>query len=347
MKITILIPAHNEGRSIRATVESCVNQTRPADQILVVNDGSTDNTGEILATFGTKIQVVTIPIATGNKSFAQEHGLKFVTGDVFIATDGDTIMDPHFVERIEPHFADPKVGAVGGYVKSLRNNWLTACREIDYTIGQDLHKSAQYNMGFLFVIPGCAGAFRTELFRNICKFEHDTLTEDLDFTYRMHTEYAKIVFEKKAFVYTQDPFTLYAYINQMRRWYSGGWQNLKKHLPNVISRPWIALELSLMYIEGLVFSTFLFVLPFLNFTYFVYYIGLTLVFIIATGTYAAIKNERIDLLLFSPLYLILVFLNPLIFLEQFTSEIVLGRKLDTWFKPERSKEELTVESLTQ
>lgn len=337
MKISILIPAHNEERSIKATVESCLNQTRKADQILVVNDGSTDKTGEILASFGKQIEVITIPIATGNKSYAQEHGLKFVTGDIFIATDGDTILDSKFVEKIEPHFKNPKVGAVAGYVKSIKNNWLTACREIDYTIGQDLHKKAQSNMKFLFVIPGCAGAFRTKLFKDLIQFEHDTLTEDLDFTYKMHTAYTDIAFEKKAVVYTQDPFTLYAYVNQIRRWYSGGWQNLKKHLPAVINRPLVALELSLMYTEGLVFSTLLFMMPFVSLSFFIFYLASTLMFILAIGTYSAIKKKRIDLLLYAPLYMILVFVNALIFLEQFASEIIMGRKLDIWFKPERSK----------
>lgn len=340
MKITILIPAHNEERSIKATVESCLAQTRPADQILVIDDGSTDKTGEILATFGDKIQVVTIPKATGNKSYAQEYGLKFVEGDIFIATDGDTILDKNFVKVIEPHFNNPKVDAVAGYVKSIKNNWLTACREIDYVIGQDLHKRAQANIGFLFVIPGCAGCFRTKNFKELVKFEHDTLTEDLDFTYKMHTVYSKIVFEKKAFVYTQDPFTLYAYINQIRRWYSGGWQNLKKHLPKIISRPLPAMELSLMYIEGITFSVLLFLMPFLSLKFFGYYLLFNLLFVISISIYAAIRRNRIDLLLYSPMYMILIFVNAVVFLEQFTREIVLGRKLSIWFKPERSKENL-------
>ena len=341
MKITILIPAHNEERSIRATVESCLNQTRKPDQILVVDDGSTDDTSLILESFGDKIDVVTIAMATGNKSHAQERGLAFVTGDIFIATDGDTILDSRFVEMIEPHFNDPKVGAVAGYVKSIKNNWLTACREIDYVIGQDLHKVAQENMGFLFVIPGCAGAFRTKFFKKLIKFEHDTLTEDLDFTYKIHTNYSRIAYENKAFVYTQDPFTMYAYVNQIRRWYSGGWQNLKKHLPNIISRPLAALELSLMYVEGLIFSVLLFLLPLLNIGFFGYYMLANLLFVIAIGGYAALKRKRWDLFLYSPLYMILVFVNAIIFLEQFTKEILMRKKLVVWFKPERTKIILT------
>ncbi len=335
MRISVLIPAHNEERSIQATVNSCLNQTRPFDEIIVVNDGSTDTTGAILATFGNKIKVVTLAKATGNKSYAQERGLMEVTGDVFVGTDADTLLDKRFVEKVLPHFKDPKVAAVAGYVKSMKNNWLTACREIDYTIGQDLHKTAQANIGFLFVIPGCAGAFRTETFKNAIKFDHDTLTEDLDFTYKLHLGYHKINFEQGAIVYTQDPFTLHSYVNQLRRWNSGGWQNLMKHWRGIISRPAIALELSLMYFEGITFSFLLFVLPFLNISFFTNFVAGYFVFMALIGAYAAIRRRRWDLFLLSPLYVFLVFVNAWIFLEQFIKEMVFRRKTLVWFKPER------------
>ena len=123
MKISIIIPCHNEEKSIQKCVASCLAQTRIPDQILVVNDGSTDKSGEILATFGSKIQVLTIPTATGNKSHAQEAGLKLVTGEIFIATDGDTVLHPNLVEHIEQDFLnDASVVAVGGYVMSLKYN---------------------------------------------------------------------------------------------------------------------------------------------------------------------------------------------------------------------------------
>ncbi len=335
MKISVLIPAHNEERSIRATVNSCLAQTRVFDQILVVDDGSTDRTAEILASFGDRITVVTIPKATGNKSYAQEIGLKYVTGDIFIATDGDTILDTKFAEMIEPHFSDPEVAAVAGYVKSMKNNWITACREIDYTVGQDLHKTAQSNLKFLFVIPGCAGAFRTSVFKNEIKFDHDTLTEDLDFTYKLHVGYHKISYERNAIVYTQDPFTLHSYINQIRRWNSGGWQNLLKHWKSVIHRPTIALELSLIYFEGLTFSLLMFVLPLMNYNYFKYFFSGYFLFMLLVGTYAAIRRRRIDLVFMAPLTIILSFINAWVFLEQFIKEIILRRPMNVWFKPER------------
>lgn len=335
--VTILIPCHNEELGIRATIESCLNQTRKPKQILVVNDGSTDSSPKILAEYGDKVDVVNISVATGNKSYAQEVGMEYVKGDIFFATDGDTILDENVVEEVEKTFAgDSSIVAVGGYVKSLKYNWLTACRELDYIIGQNLHKVAQSYIDAVFVIPGCAGAFKTDVFREHIKFDHDTLTEDLDFTYKLHKNYFKIQYNSNVIAYTQDPATLSQYINQMRRWYGGGWQNLRKHY-SVIGKPNNALQLSLTYIEGLVFSLALFIFPIINIKFFQYFLIPYLFFLILLGSYGAIVRKRIDLLFYSPTYLVLVFVNAWVFLEQFWKEIVLRKTNLTWFHPERRK----------
>lgn len=335
LKISLIIPCHNEEMSIYKCVESCLNQTRRPDQILVVNDGSTDRSGEILALFGDAIEVLTIPVATGNKSHAQERGLAHVKGDIFIATDGDTVLHPEFVKYIEEDFAnDEKVVAVGGYVKSLKYNWLTACRELDYIVGQDLYKVAQAHINALFVIPGCAGAFKTEIFKQHIHFDHDTLTEDLDFTYKLHEQYFKIAYDKRAIAYTQDPATLPQYINQMRRWYCGGWQNLKKHY-RIFGKPNNSLQLALTYAEGLIFSVALFLLFFINIRFFQLLILPYLAFMLFLGIYGWITRRRPDLFYYSPLYMILIFVHAAIFLEQFWKEIILNRTNLSWFHPER------------
>ncbi len=336
MKISILIPCHNEEASIGACVQSCLDQTRKPDEILVVNDGSTDGTKEILESFGRQIRVVSVPVATGNKSHAQELGLKFVTGDVFIATDGDTKLDPDFVKHIEEDFTTyPELTAVGGYVRSLAHNWLTACRAFEYAVGQNLHKLAQHHLDFLFVIPGAAGAFRTKDFFDHITFEHDTLTEDLDFTYRLHMQGLKIFYDRRAVVFTQDPQTLHSYINQMRRWFGGGWQCLLKHYKLAFQQPKMALELSLMYMEGLAFSFLLFVIPFLSLKFFVTFIGSYLVVACAFALFATWQEKRWELLLVPVPYLLLVFINAYIFLEQMVQEVFLGKKNLAWFQPER------------
>lgn len=219
-------------------------------------------------------------------------------------------------------------------MRSMKYNWLTRCRAVDYSIGQNLHKLAQSYLGFMFVIPGAAGAFRTEIFKNYLTFDHDTITEDLDFTYKLHKLGFKIAYNRKAIVLTQDPATLKSYINQMRRWFGGGWQNLVKHF-SIVLKPRQSLELSLMYIEGLIFSGITLVMPILNLKVALFlllpYFFITLVFSI----YACIREKRADLLLTPFAYFIFMYINAYIFWEQFIKEVILKRKNLVWFKPER------------
>ena len=335
MKISILIPAHNEERSIEATIWSCLNQTRKADQILVVDDGSTDKTGEILSSFGDQIDVVTITTATGNKSHAQEQGRKHITGHDMSATDEDTMMDENIVKFIEEEIQKENVTAVAGYVRSKKYNWITACRAFEYAVGQNLHKLAQHNIGFLFVIPGAAGAFRTKVFNESVGFDHDTLTEDLDFTYRLHKSGFKVFYDRRAVVFTQDPLTVRQYVNQMRRWFGGGWQCLKKHYSLAAQSPQAALELSLMYMEGLAFSVLLFVLPMLSLRFYFTLIVSYLLTATAFALFASLKERRIELLFIPFPYLFIIYIHSYVFLEQFVKEIVLRRKNLVWFKPDR------------
>jgi biofilm PGA synthesis N-glycosyltransferase PgaC len=197
-----------------------------------------------------------------------------------------------------------------------------------------LYKVAQANLDALFVIPGCAGAFRTDVLKRIIRFDHDTLTEDLDFTYKLHENYLPIVYNRNAVAYTQDPATLGEYVNQMRRWYCGGWQNLKKH-HSLIKKPSNSLQLSLTYAEGLVFSVILFLLPLVNIVAFAFLLVPYVLFLLFLGFYAAIIRRRVDLFLYSPLYLILIFINSWIFLEQFWKEVVMGKTNLVWFHPTR------------
>jgi biofilm PGA synthesis N-glycosyltransferase PgaC len=250
-------------------------------------------------------------------------------------TDADTILDATFVEEVEKTLEnDPQVDAVAGYVKSQKHNVLTALRELDYILGQDLHKNAQDSLGIVYVIPGCAAAFKTEVFRDYISFDHDTITEDLDFTYRLHAFARKIVFNMNAVVYTQDPDTLHSYIHQMRRWYGGAWQNLRKHrtnMPSFIQK----LDTFLTFSEGLLY-------PFVTVFGFVFAPHLALhmllwlfLFTLGIGVYGAFTRGRIDLLLCSPLYLPFMSLNAYINFEQFIESCILKKHEVAWFKPPR------------
>lgn len=274
--------------------------------------------------------------AGGSKSYAQERGLKYITGDIFVTTDGDTLLDKDFSKRMENDFKDKSVMAVAGYVRSLKYNWLTRCRAFEYTIGQNIYKLAQNHLDYIFVIPGAASAFRTEIFKKYIVFDHDTITEDLDFTYKLHKNHLKIEFDKKAIVYTQDPDTLKSYIGQMRRWYGGGWQNLLKHLnKDFIENPRMILELTLIYVEGLVFSTLIFIIPLINIVLAIKFFLMLSMVVAIEAIYTAWLEKRVDLLLIPFVYPLIMYVNSYVLLEQFIKEVVLRKKNLVWYHPER------------
>jgi N-acetylglucosaminyltransferase len=336
--IAVLIPCHNEQEMIHHSVDSCLAQTDKPDQIVVVDDGSTDKSFEILSRYGDAITVVRTAHATGAKSKAQQFGLQYIKTDIVITTDADTILDSSFVAHTRDIFIrEPDCAALAGSVVSLKHNYLTALRAIDYTIGCSIHKRAQAVLDYVLVIPGCAGVFRTDLFTSgTIQFEHDTLTEDLDFTYKLYRMGKKIRYVPKLISYTQDPFTLYSYINQMRRWYSGGWQNLLKHW-RVLRQPRAAFNITLNYMESMLFSVVLVALPLINVNLFWDTLIFYLAGSVAMGVYASILTRRIDLIVWSPLLIPLNVLNSYIFIEQFVEEMIFLHHKTEWFKPERSE----------
>ncbi|MFA6257324.1 MAG: glycosyltransferase [Candidatus Paceibacterota bacterium] len=337
MKLSLLVPCFNEEKSIQACIQSCLSQVRKFDEIIFIDDCSTDGTSAILASYSGEGLIIAkrTPQNTGNKSTAQEFGLQFVTGDVVVTTDADTVLDSHFTEEIERSFISEEVVAVAGHVKSLDYNWLTLCRAFDYVVGQHINKLAQSYVNYIFVMPGAASAFRTELFRKYIGFDHDTITEDLDFTYKLHWENFKIIYNDKAISYTEDPTTLSNYVNQIRRWFGGGWQNLIKHFDIAFTSPIRAFELSLIYTEGLIFSLLVFILPIINILFtlwiLIIYFAVTSVF----GIWAAWKENRPMLALVAFPYVALLYINAYIYLEQFIKIVVFRNKDLIWFKPDR------------
>jgi cellulose synthase/poly-beta-1,6-N-acetylglucosamine synthase-like glycosyltransferase len=336
-KISILIPAHNEEKGIRKTIESCLNQTRKPDEIVVVNDGSKDRTLDILKEYIGKIIIVDLKKNTGNKSKAQEIGLKYVTGDIFITTDADTRLDKKFVQKITRHFKTKSVSAVCGYVQSEKGNWITRVREINYVIGQTINKKAQADINALFVMAGCASAFRTKDFKEVVKFEHDNITEDLDFTYKFKLANKRIIYETDAIVYTQDPNTIKSYYKQLNRWYSGGWYCLRKN-KEILKKPNNALILFFIYLEGLIGGLFFILSPLLiifNWRLFILFAGIQLFIVSGTLLYGAIKKKELHLYKYIFHHYALNILDNYIFIKTFFQEIIFKKKIMVWDKPER------------
>jgi len=337
MQITVIIPAYNEEETIWSCINSCLNQTRKPNNILVVNDGSKDRTKEIVDSFWWIVRWIHLEKNTWNKSLAQEIAISQVTDDIFIATDADTILDKHFVEEIEKSFiSNTDIVSVCWYVISMKWNWITWCRELEYIIGQDVHKLAQSYTNSVLVLPWCATWFKTNFFKKNITFDHDTIAEDLDFSFKINNfeKNRYIYFNRKAIVYTQDPNTISSYTHQLKRWQWWGWQNIKKHIKNV-NKFFFIFEISLSYIEWLVFSIMVLILPIINIRMYLRWLILFFTYTTIIGIYWAIRRKRIDLFFYSFFLIILSYINAYVFLTEFYKQIIINQKSLVWFKPER------------
>lgn len=132
--LTVIVPAHNEELGLPATLESLTRQTEPPEQIIVVDDGSADRTGEVAAAYGAT--VLRPPRNLGSKARAQNHALPHCATDLVLAVDADTVLAPDYIERIKPAFDDPEVVVAAGNVQTrfTRTAWERG-RSIEYLFG--------------------------------------------------------------------------------------------------------------------------------------------------------------------------------------------------------------------
>ncbi len=164
--VSVLIPAYNEEAVIVDTVRSVLASNYPKLEVLVIDDGSTDHTAELVReNFGRDPRVRLLLQPNRGKPTALNHGLAEATGEIVVSIDADTIVDPDAIPLLVRHFADPNVGAVAGNVKVMnRNRWLTRWQALEYITSQNLEKRAFDLLNCIPVVPGAAGAWRADVF---------------------------------------------------------------------------------------------------------------------------------------------------------------------------------------
>ncbi|HEX2776664.1 MAG TPA: glycosyltransferase [Candidatus Acidoferrales bacterium] len=246
--VTVMIPAYNEESVIVDTVRSALASVYPKLEILVIDDGSTDHTAELVrSNFANDPRVRLLLQPNRGKPAALNHALSEATGEIVVSIDADTIVDPEAVPRLVRHFVNPKVGAVAGNVKVMnRNKWLTRWQALEYITSQNLEKRAFDLLNCIPVVPGAAGAWRTDLLRANGGFSGDTVAEDTDLTLTIRRNGWKILYDEDAIGRTEVPDTVEALIRQRFRWTFGTLQAVWKHR-DAVGKPrygtlgWIAI----------------------------------------------------------------------------------------------------------
>ena len=225
---TVIVPAYNEEVCITATINSLRASDHPIE-ILVVDDGSTDDTASIVRALNYS-NVRLIRQANAGKPAALNNGIRHAKHDIVVMIDGDTVFEPKTISTLVQPFARPWVGAVSGNAKvANRNKIVGRWQHIEYVIGFNIDRRIQDLTGSMTTIPGAVGAFRRKALLQAGGVSEDTLAEDTDLTMAVCSAGWEIVYEERARAWTEAPTTLRQLWRQRYRWSYGTMQAMWKH----------------------------------------------------------------------------------------------------------------------
>jgi cellulose synthase/poly-beta-1,6-N-acetylglucosamine synthase-like glycosyltransferase len=229
--VSVIVPAYNEERVIAQTIRSLLASDYPEFEIIVVDDGSTDNTCEVVRNqFSDHTRVALFTKENAGKAEALNFGLRRARGEIIVALDADTMFEPTTISALARRFDDEHVGAVAGNAKvGNRINLITRWQALEYITSQNLDRRAFAQLNCITVVPGAVGAWRRELIQRAGGFTSDTLAEDQDLTLRLRGLGCEIVYEEDAIAWTEAPDTIRSLAKQRFRWSFGTLQCMWKH----------------------------------------------------------------------------------------------------------------------
>jgi cellulose synthase/poly-beta-1,6-N-acetylglucosamine synthase-like glycosyltransferase/spore germination protein YaaH/peptidoglycan/xylan/chitin deacetylase (PgdA/CDA1 family) len=232
--VAVLIPAYNEEKVINRTIRSVLHSTYPNLRVVVIDDGSSDRTAEVAReSFANEIargRVTVLRQENGGKASALNYALQFVTEEIFVGIDADTLIGTDAVAYLVPHFQDPRVGAMAGNAKvGNRVNLWTRWQALEYITSQNFDRRALNTFSAVSVVPGAIGAWRTEAVRAANGYKTDTVAEDADLTMALLQNGYKVEYEDRALAFTEAPTTANGLMRQRFRWSFGILQAVYKH----------------------------------------------------------------------------------------------------------------------
>lgn len=246
-EVTVIIPAHDEEKGLPATLESVFGQTVSPRQVIVVDDASSDRTGEVARSYGAT--VLRPPRNLGSKAKAQNYALPHCTSELVLAVDADTVLARDYIEQMLPAFDDPEVVVAAGNVQTrfARTVWERG-RSVEYLHGFHWHRPIQQLADSPMVCSGCCSVFRRSVLTDFGGFPERTIVEDMDFTWSQQIAGRRARYMGKAVAWAADPETLLYLRKQVWRWMAGFCQNVRLHTGKLVRRKpilavWVLLAL--------------------------------------------------------------------------------------------------------
>jgi len=255
-RVSILIPAHNEEKVIAYTVEAMMNLEYPHDKldILVINDGSSDTTAEIVQRYANqdaRVRLYNVPKGEGGKGKSRALNLGLTQTDAeFIAVyDADNTPLPSALKYLMAQLLeDETLGAVLGKFRTVNknSNLLTRFINIETLSFQSMLQAGRWKLFKVATLPGTNLVIRRHLLDKLHGWDEDAITEDSELSIRIYMEGHRIKFVPYSITYEQEPESWSAWIKQRTRWVRGNNYVGKKFLKEIpaFKNKFLAFELT-------------------------------------------------------------------------------------------------------
>ena len=348
--VSIIVPVYNEAKVITDSIRSLLKLNYANFEIIIVNDGSNDETKLVGMRKGklgdVKVSLINKP--NGGKASALNAGIKFSSAEFVLCMDGDSQLSENSLKLAIRHFKNPCIGAVAGNVKVLnRGKFFTDLQALEYVEGLNMARSAQSFISLVNIIPGPIGLFRKKAVEEVGYYTGDTFAEDADLTLRIMAGGWKILYEPNSISYTQAPVKLQQLLKQRYRWTRGIIQSIRKH-KKLMLNPTINFSdtfiLWSMFYEALIWppmniaAHLFFIIAALVFGFtpliFFWWAGLALLDLITALYCVAAEKEEFRLVSYAVIYRMVFILIIDICKAMSTVEEFLGVKMN-WGKLER------------
>lgn len=230
---SIIIPCYNEEEHVAETIRFALATRYPTIEIIVINDGSSDNTQQIieqLALEDSRIRIVQLASNQG-KAFALRAGTMVSQHEYLVCIDGDVLLHPYTVHWMMDHLlSGPRVGAVTGNPRIINRSSLLGKIQVgEFSSIIGLIKRAQRTYGRIFTVSGAIAGFRKTALHRVGYWSENIVTEDIDISWRLQLDHWDIRYEAQALCYLYMPETLKGLWNQRLRWAQGGVEVLIKY----------------------------------------------------------------------------------------------------------------------
>lgn len=254
--VSILMPAHNESKILYPVVKEMVNLNYPAYEVILINDGSSDDTSEVLQDLALKYDKVRVIDLKENcgKANALYLGLIASKGEILVGVDADSYLDKNALRYLVSHFVNEnngeRVGAVTGNPRVRnRGSLLGKLQLCEYASIISLIKRTQRVLGKVMTVSGVCVAYRKRALYDCGFWDRDMMTEDIAVTWKLEKKFWDVRYEPRALCWMLVPETVKGLWRQRKRWSEGGLEVIMRHWD--IFKSWRRRRMAPIYLEQL------------------------------------------------------------------------------------------------